>query len=113
MNRKFVDDRLGNLFGDWFDFLFQLGESAATAKYENLKYVLLIPTASFTPHIIATGAISGFLQSSLTTGFISATEAKEKLLSSEKGVEVSVVDRELETLKPVVGALNMNKYHLH
>jgi hypothetical protein len=106
VNRKFVDDKLGNLFGDWFDFLFQLGENSATAKYENLKYVLLVPTASFTPHIIATGAISGFLQSSLTTGFIPATEAKEKLLSSEKGVEVSVVDKELDTLKPVVGALD-------
>ena len=51
MNRKFVDDKLGNLFGDWFDFLFQLGESAATAKYENLKYVLLVPTASL-PHTL-------------------------------------------------------------
>ena len=106
MSRKFLDEKLGTLYNDWFDFLFQLGEKAAIADYKNLKYVLLVPSVSFAPHIIATGAISGFLQSNLTTGFIPVSEAKEDLLSSEKGVEVAVVDNGLETLKPVVGALD-------
>lgn len=107
MNRKFLDEKLGTLSGDWFDFLFQVGECAATSKHKNLKYVLLVPSVTFAPHIIATGALSGFLQSTLTTGFMPVSKAKEKLLSSDKGVEITVIDNKLGILKPIVGALDI------
>lgn len=105
MKRYFEDDSLGSFNGEWFNFFFDLGETIALKEKKNIKYVLLTPTSSIIPFILASGAINGFLQGKISTGFKELKQIWEELQQTELGSEIHVIRQSADGLIKHTGAL--------
>ena len=105
MKRYFEDDSLGSFNGEWFNFFFDLGETIALKEKKNIKYVLLTPTSSIIPFILASGAINGFLQGKISTGFKELKQIWEELQQTELGSEIHVIRQSTDGLIKHTGAL--------
>ena len=106
MKRYFEDDILGSFNGEWFNFFFDLGESIALNEKKNVKYILLTPTATIIPFVLASGAINGFLQGKISTGFKELREIWEDLQQTELGSEIHVIKQSSKGLIKHTGALS-------
>jgi len=90
---QFLNNDYGNVVGEWKNFFVNLGSFAIDKLEGNSRIVALVPSTRLLPFFISVGAMSSFLNGSISTGFKNIKDIWGELVDTPIGTEVHVVDK--------------------
>ena len=90
---QFLNKNYGNVVGEWKNFFVNLGSFAIDKLQGNSRIVALVPSTRLLPFFISVGAMSSFLNGSISTGFKTIDKVWDDLKKTEYGTEVHVINK--------------------
>lgn len=90
---QFLDNQYGKVVGDWINFFFDLGSYTIDKLEGNSRIVALVPSTRLLPFFISVGAMSSFLNGSISTGFKTIDKVWDDLKETEYGTEIHVINK--------------------
>ena len=90
---QFLNKNYGNVVGEWKDFFVNLGSFAIDKLEGNSRIVALVPSTRLLPFFISVGAMSSFLNGSISTGFKTIDKVWDELKETAYGTEIHVINK--------------------
>ena len=90
---QFLNKNYGNVIGEWKDFFVNLGSFAIDKLEGNSRIVALVPSTRLLPFFISIGAMSSFLNGSISTGFKTIDKVWDELKETAYGTEIHVINK--------------------